>query len=166
MGTEQEQLRRQIDLTRDELGSDVDTLADRVSPKRVIGRKVESARSTAGGWGRSVMGAPSSAASGLTDLGSDSASAIRDRAEGNPMAAGLVTFGAAWLISSLIPSSRSEQQAVEAANDFAQQHGQPVKDELQRAASEGAQAVRDDAQRAASEVRQSAEESMETIRQA
>jgi len=36
----------------------------------------------------------------------------------------------------LIPSSRSEQQAVEAANDFAQQHGQPVKDELQRAASD------------------------------
>ena len=40
MATEQDELRRDIDRTRHELGRNVDSLTDRVSPNRVMGRKI------------------------------------------------------------------------------------------------------------------------------
>ena len=40
MGEESEQLRREIDETRRELGTDVDALTEKVSPSRVVGRRV------------------------------------------------------------------------------------------------------------------------------
>ena len=164
MGTEQDQLRRDIDLTRAELGSNVESLTDRVSPSRVVERKVQSARKAARGVQSTIMGTPSAAASELQDVGSSATTAVREKASGNPLAAGMLVFGGAWLVSSLIPSSNAEQKLTSEAGEFAQEHGQPVKQEMQRAVGEGASDLKDQAQSAMDQVKQSATDAADKVR--
>ena len=141
-----EEIRRDIERTRRELSSDVDALTEKVSPTRVMERRVERARgavtsvkekvmgsasdtkSTAGsgmstaqdkvsGAASSVAGTASSAASSVAQTASSAPQMARQRAQGNPLAAGVVAFGAGWLISSLIPASQKEQNAATALKD-------------------------------------------------
>jgi vacuolar-type H+-ATPase subunit H len=217
MAQDPEQLEREIEETRRNLGQNVDALADKVSPSRVVERRVEGAKSwvsntkdkimgsgsddtsyadsygtagtyergaydtgsydTGGGVGDRARGAASSvgdkvsgAASSVSDTVSDAPQKLRQRTEGNPLAAGLIAFGVGWLASTLIPSSRVEQQAatqvkdkaqplVEQAKEQAQQVVSDVKDELQPKAQEAAQSVKDSASSAASSVQDQAKES-------
>jgi len=165
MGTEQDQLKAEIDRTRAELGSNVDTLTDRVSPSRVVERRMQSARDAARGVRSTVMGAPSSAASELQGMGGSATSTVRQKAAGNPLAAGLVAFGGAWLVSSLIPSSQREQQLASDTKDFAQDHAEPIKQEVQRAVSEGASGLKDQAQSAAQSVKQTATDAADRVKE-
>ena len=50
---------------------------------------------------------------------------MKAKAEGNPLAAGLIAFGAGLLISGLIPSSQKEQQAVSTL----QEKAEPLKEQ-------------------------------------
>ncbi|MEO8329844.1 MAG: DUF3618 domain-containing protein [Candidatus Nanopelagicales bacterium] len=145
MGTEQDQLKRDISRTRANLGADVDALTEHVSPSRVMQRKVEGAKSAMAGVRSSVMGAPSTAAQQVQEGGSTAVSAVRQGTEGNPLAAGLVAFGGAWLISSLIPSTKREQQLSTKAADAVQEHAEPIKDEVKRAVTEGGADLKDQA---------------------
>jgi hypothetical protein len=45
---------------------------------------------------------------------------------GNPLAAGLIAFGAGWLVSSLLPATRREQELADQAKQVAQEKVQPV----------------------------------------
>ena len=74
------------------------------------------AAGTASSAASSVSDAASSAASTVSDAASSAAAAVQDapqvarrQAQGNPLAAGLIAFGAGWLVSSLAPASRAEQ---------------------------------------------------------
>jgi hypothetical protein len=60
----------------------------------------------------------------------------RRQAQGNPLAAGLIAFGAGWLVSSLLPASRREQQLAEQARDKATELGQPLAEAAKQAATE------------------------------
>ena len=164
MGTEQDALRRDIDLTRAELGANVDSLTDRVSPSRVLGRKVQGARETARGVRSTIMGAPSAAASELQGIGGTATSTVQEKTSGNPLAAGMLAFGGAWLVSSLIPSSNAEQRLASEAGEFAQEHAEPVKQEVQRAVGEGASDLKDQAQSAMDQVKQSATAAADKVR--
>ncbi len=97
-----DEIRADIERTRGELGSDVDALADKVSPSSIAHRQTEKVKSRFQGVRDSVMGSAHSAgssvsgtASGATDQAKDVAHKGVEKAKGNPLAVGLIAFGAA-----------------------------------------------------------------------
>jgi uncharacterized protein YqeY len=80
----------------------------------------------------------------------------RRRTEGNPLAAGLIAFGAGWLISSLLPATAPEQQVATQVKDLATEKGRPVAQQLGEAAQQAREQLREP-------VRQSAESVKETV---
>jgi len=80
VGQESEQLRREIEETRRELGTDVDALTEKVSPKRVVGRRVGRAKDAVGGLKEKVMGTTSDAAYSAGGGLSPAASTVGDKA--------------------------------------------------------------------------------------
>ncbi len=79
----------------------------------------------------------------MSDAASSAATAIQDapqaarrQTQGNPLAAGLIAFGAGWLVSSLLPASRQEQQLAEQARNKASELGQPLAEAAKQAATE------------------------------
>ena len=138
--TDPDAIRREIDRTRAELAGDVDRLADRTSPKRVVRRNVDRLGSRFSNMKESVMGAPRSAGSSVQDAAGSAASSVKDAAgsatdsvkdaagtaagavrdaphkvarqtRGNPLAVGLIAFGVGLVAASLFPSSDAEKQA-------------------------------------------------------
>jgi hypothetical protein len=85
---------------------------------------------------------------------------VKDKARGNPLAAGLIAFGAGLLISGLIPSSQREQQAVSTLQDKAE----PLKEKATEAAKDVASNLREPAQEAAQSVKQTAAEGVESVK--
>src|SRR5829696_7966989 len=108
---------------------------------------------------------------------------VKRKAQGNPIAAGVIAFGLGMLVSSLIPSSEKERQAVsqlqenlepmkEKATEVARDMGESLKPAAQDAAEsvkstaqEGVESVRQEGQSAAQDVRDQAQQSKETVQQ-
>jgi len=204
MSTDPDQIRREIDQTQRELSADVDALTEKVSPPRIMERRVrrtrvamtnvkdrimgstsdayQTAGSTTSGMGQAVSDRASAArdtasgmASSARDTASDAASTavdtmrsapdtVRRRAEGNPIAAGLIAFGAGWLLSSLLPASQPEQQLATQVKDFAVEQGRPVARQLGEAGQEAAQELRESAQQRAESVKQTASDAASTVK--
>ncbi|WP_219414114.1 DUF3618 domain-containing protein [Pseudonocardia nigra] len=198
-----DQIRRDIERTQSHLSTDVDALTEKVTPGRVVERRMNRARSTAGRWKDKVMGSnplhssthtvsgthagggaretahhmadsvsgtTSSGASGVSDAASSAAhtvseapAAARRQAQGNPLAAGLIAFGAGWLISSLLPASNREQELATQAKDRAGEYGQPVAEAAKQAATEVKDNLSGPAQEAAESVRSTATEAGRTV---
>lgn len=85
---------------------------------------------------------------------------LRGRTAGNPLAAGLIAFGAGLLVSSLIPASRVEQRAAEGLKeqaaplvDEAKQVAQQLRDDLEPVAHDAAQSVKESATEAVDHVK-------------
>ena len=76
------------------------------------------------------------------------------------LAAGLIAFGAGWLVSSLLPASRREQELGDQAKQVAQEKVQPV---LQQVAGEVGDNLREPAQQAAESVKATAQDAKETV---
>ena len=190
-----DEIRREIERTQASLSQDVDALTEKVTPSKIVERRVDRARDTAirlkdkvmgsnptypgghdNGGARGVAGqaadrvsgTASSAASSVQDVASTAAGAVQDaassaagavqeapqairrQARGNPLAAGLIAFGAGWLVSSLLPASRREQELADQAKGVAQERVQPV---LQQVASEVGDNLREPAQQAVESVK-------------
>jgi hypothetical protein len=108
---------------------------------------------------------------------------LKRRAQGNPLAAGLIAFGLGMLVSSLIPSTEKEREAVsqlqenlepvkQKASEVAQDIGEGLKPAAQEAAEsvkttaqEGVESVKQEGQSAAAEVKDQAQASKETVQQ-
>jgi gas vesicle protein len=172
-----------IEATRANLTRDIDELTDKVSPGRVVERRKEAARSRLGSIRNRVMGSGSDTAS---DVGSPHASAgetasgvagtvsqtaqgalagIEAKTDGNPLAAGLVAFGAGMLISSLIPATRKEAQVARGAVEAAKEHGQPLMDEAQAIGQDIGQNLKGSAADATQQVKSTAQEAAQTIKE-
>jgi gas vesicle protein len=198
VGQNPEELRRDIDRTRQELAGDVDALTEKVSPSRVVERRVERTKAGLSSVKDKVMGTASdatsattdgvtsagsavgdtvsAAASGVAEGGTRVAEATRRKAEGNPLAAGVVAFGIGWLVSSLLPASEKERQAASKVTEVAKDIGQPlaeeaekvtaeVKDNLAGPAQEAVESVKSTAQDAASTVKEEASSSASTVKE-
>ena len=200
-----EQIRREIERTQAALSQDVDALTEKVTPGKIVERRVDRARDTAtrlkekvmgsdpyarhGSGGGSVQsaastatdrvsGTASSAASSVQDAASSAAGTVQDAAttaagavqeapaairrqtRGNPLAAGLIAFGAGWLVSSLLPATRREQELADQAKQVAQERVQPV---AQQVAAEVKENLREPAQQAAESVRSTAQDARDTV---
>jgi len=186
VGEESDQLRRQIEQTRRELGTDVDALGEKVSPRRVMERRVDRTRNAIGGMKEKIMGstsdvsssagdAVSSAASSMQDTVSGAASSVGDtaadtahrarrQAQGNPLAAGLVAFGVGWLVSSLLPPTERERQLAHQVKDQAQPAVQAVGQQAGQALSEVRDNMQLPVQEAVESVKQTAADAAGTVK--
>jgi len=156
-------IRAEIEKTRRDLGSDVDALADKVSPSKIVDRQTEKVKNAFGSVKERVMGAADDAGSTISDVG-DHVGDVKDRvvakAEGNPMAVGLIAFGAGLLLASLIPASEKEKRV---AADVKEQ-AQPLVDEVADVAKEIGTHLKEPAAHAAAAVKDTAADSVETVK--
>lgn len=199
-----EQIRREIERTQAALSQDVDALTDKVTPGKIVERRVDRARDAAtrlkekvmgsdpysghssGGGVReaashaadrvsdtassataSVQDAASSATSSVQDAAATAADAvqqapraIRRQTRGNPLAAGIIAFGAGWLVSSLLPATRREQELADQAKQVAQEKVAPV---AQQVAGEVRENLREPAQQAVDSVKATAQDAKDTV---
>jgi len=195
-----EQIRREIERTQQALSNDVDALAEKVTPGRIVERRVQRARGTAARWKDRVMGSNpmqggtpmqgaggtardtahqvsgmvsgtassaassvSGAASTVTDAVAEAPQLARQQAQGNPLAAGLIAFGAGWLISSLLPASRREQELADQAKERATELGRPVAEAAKQAATQMQENLAEPAQQAMESVRSTATDAGRTV---
>jgi hypothetical protein len=188
-----DRLRREIEYTQRNLSTDVDLLAEKVTPGRIVQRRVDRARGAMTTMRDRVMGTASDGmstasdkASSLTDRASEQASsvagkaqslasdaaekasevpaAVRRGAEGNPLAAGLIAFGAGWLLSTLAPATKKEQQVAGQATDWAKDHSHLVTDRAGQVAQDVKENLREPAQQAVESVKSTATDAASTVR--
>ena len=166
-----EEIRRDIERTRAELASDVDTLHQKVSPSAIAHRRSEAVKGRLTTMRDKVMGSAgdttSSAASGLhsaTDGAKQAPSAVRRQTQGNPLAAGMIAFGAGWLVSSLLPASEKEKEAALQAKDKVSDHSDTLTAPLKEAAQGARENLQPKAQEAADSVRSSATDAADKVK--
>jgi ElaB/YqjD/DUF883 family membrane-anchored ribosome-binding protein len=178
MTTEPEQLRREIEQTQRGLSADVNALTEKVTPRRIVQRRVEHARRAITTMRDKVMGTASngteavadtassvadnvsSAASSAAQTVSELPQTVRRGTEGNPLATGLIAFGLGWLTASLLPPSTREQELAGEAKDFAQEHAQPV---IGQAAEQMKDNLREPAQDAVESIKSAADDAGSTV---
>ena len=115
-----------------------------------------------------LSSAKSSVASTASDAGDAARSAAgtaKAKAEGSPLAAGLIAFGVGWLVSSLLPSSEREQQAAARVKDVAGEHAGPVQEKLKEVAGEVQEALREPAQQAVDSVKSIATDAATSVKE-
>ncbi len=215
--TDPDRIRQEIEQTQGRLSHDVDMLAEKVTPSRIVERRVGRVRAAAGRWKETVMGAvphPTHSssvttgthssggpgltgqaqqavqqvggqvsgvaqqvggqvsgvahqvgdqASGLASSAADAVAhapqAVRRQAQGNPLAAGLVAFGAGWLVASLLPATQRERQLAEQAQQRAQELAAPLADKAKEVVSD----LQQPAQQAVQQVRETAQGAVQTV---
>ncbi|MDQ1059990.1 gas vesicle protein [Arthrobacter globiformis] len=203
-------IRADIEATRERLGTNVDAVADKVTPSNIVHRQTSKVKDAVFGVKDKVMGtadhathstsgslhhATHSTTGGLhqaTDAAGNAISTAGDaiadaphqvaaKTQGNPLAAGLIAFGAGLLASSLIPPSQKEREAAdalktaaepmtsqltEAAKDMAQGWKEPAQDAMENVkatATDAAQHVKDEGQTAASDVKATATDAKDHV---
>jgi uncharacterized protein YjbJ (UPF0337 family) len=186
----QEELRQDIERIRDELDTTLDALGDRVSPRRMAQRRKDAVKSRVTRMRTAVMGsaqhstgqarqATSSVQESAQQVAGKAADQVRQAPEmiqqqtqGNPLAAGVVAFGAGMLLATLFPPTEAEQRAagavqerMEPLKDQALEAGREMKDHLQESARERAQQVKDTATQATQEVKDQAKSSAEGVKE-
>ena len=195
-----DEIRADIERTRAELSRNVDTLGDTVNPKNIATRQVDRVKDKARNLRDSIMGSPddpydqgraghhqsavSDKASAVGDAVSNAPQLAQQKTRGNPLAAGLIAFGVGLLVSSLIPASRKEQQAVgklqdnldplkqqvgdvaKAMADNLREPAQQAAESIKAVAADGAANVKGEAQSAKDDVAAQAQESKDAVQDA
>ena len=156
-----EEIRAEIEATRARLSADVDAVTEKVTPENVVDRQKNKARNKIQGVRESIMGSADDArvaghhaAHDLRDEASyrmdqagnavsNAPAAAKAKTRGNPLAAGLIALGAGWLVGSLLPSSKKEQELVADAADRVQPHVQSAVDSTKEAAQDIAQDLKE-----------------------
>ncbi|HEX5729457.1 DUF3618 domain-containing protein [Microbacterium sp.] len=156
-------IRADIEQTRRELGSDVDALADKVSPAKIMDRQADKVKNAFGSVKDRIMGAADDAGSAVSGAGSSVADAkdrVVAKAEGNPLAVGLIAFGAGLLLASLIPASGKEKEIAAGVKEQAQ----PLVDTVTDAAKEVGEHLKEPAQNAAAAVKDAAAGAVDSVK--
>ncbi|MGD8194573.1 DUF3618 domain-containing protein [Herbiconiux sp. P18] len=166
MSDSPEQIRAEIERTRRELGGDVDALADKVTPSKIVGRQTDRVRGAVGSVRDRVMGAAGDVSDSVADRGaaardgvSGATEKVAAKAEGNPLAVGLIAFGVGLLAASLIPASTKEKDAASTLKDQAQ----PLVEQVTDAAREVGQNLKEPTRDAASAVKEAATGAVDSV---
>ena len=171
-------IRADIEATRERLGTNVDAVADKVTPSHIVHRQTDKVKDAVFGVKEKIMGAADDttarghtgmhartdgAGNPLTEAGAaigDAPHQVKEKTQGNPLAAGLIAFGAGLLLSSLIPASEKEREAADALKTAAE----PVTSELTEAAKNLAQGMKEPAQEAMENVKATAADAAEHVK--
>lgn len=152
-----EQIRADIEETRNVLGSDVDALADKVNPSSIAHRQTEKVKSRFASMKESLMGTTESTVDSVTDAGHTAVNA----AKGHAFAVGLVAFGVGLMASSLLPASDAEKDLAGRVKEKAA----PAVDAVKGAAQDAAANLKDPARDAFESVKESAQESTAAVKE-
>jgi len=177
MDEDPEQLKRDIEETRRNVGRDVDALTEKVSPGRVVGRRVDRARYGVHRFKEQVMGSAESvgdtagsAVSSVQDAGSKVGDAVgsapdmaRARTRGTPLAAGMIAFAAGWVAAAVLPASTKEREMAQEAKDKAMDAAGPVKEQAAQMAQEVKENLQEPAQETVKQVKQSASQAASEV---
>src|SRR6478735_3006302 len=109
MSNNPDEIRSNIEETRRELGTNVDALADKVSPSKIAERQADKVKGAFRSAREHVMGSASDARDSASSTVSDTADKAQSAVKGNPLAVGLIAVGIGWLAASLIPASDAEK---------------------------------------------------------
>jgi ElaB/YqjD/DUF883 family membrane-anchored ribosome-binding protein len=183
--------RRQVDKVKDAVGSVTDRVmgSDEDDPRSsTVADKAHAAKDAVAD--KAYADKAYAAKDTVSERASEAREAVREapttvkrKAQGNPLAAGVIAFGLGMLVSSLIPSSEKERQAVsqlqenlepvkEKASEVAKDVGESLKPPVQEAAEsvkttaqEGVESVKQQSQAGAQDVKEQAQDSKETVQQ-
>jgi gas vesicle protein len=190
-----DRIRDEIDMTRTDLARDVDALADRTLPNRVVGRKWANVKDKMHSVTETVMGTPRSAGEGMKSVGykiqdasetvagkagevasevadtvKETPEMVRRQTQGNPIAVGMIAFGAGLLAASLIPATELEKQAGERIKEHSAELTEPLaesarqlKDDLKESVSDATEQVKQTAKDAAQTTVDEAKSSARTV---
>jgi len=170
MSDDPDAIRADIEATRRNLSGDVDALADKVTPSKIAQRQTRKVKGAFHSITDRVMGSAEdvadTAGGAVSDAGSavaDAGRTVVDKAQGNPLAVGLIAFGVGALVASLIPASSKEQELASSAKEAAQpllqeaaDIGKQVASDLKEPAQEAVQSVKETAQEGVSTVKEEA----------
>lgn len=178
MSDNPDDIRSDIEATRARLGTNVDAVADKVMPSNIVHRQTDKVKDAVFGVKEKVMGTADdvttrvhggahartdSAGDALSEAGAaigDAPHQVKSKTQGNPLAAGLIAFGAGLLLSSLIPASEKEREAADALKSAAE----PLTTELTEAAKEMAEGLKEPAREAMENVKATAVDAAEHLK--
>jgi hypothetical protein len=166
MGQDADELKRDIERTRDDLGGTLDAIGDRVSPSRIMERRKNRMRNAVESMRLRVMGAVHDGTHAVHDSTGQAAQRVGDsmdsavdslrhapemakqRTEGAPMVAGALAFGVGFLAAAAFPPSKREREMAPQMMDKVE----PIKQEVASAGAEIAQHLQEPAKQHASEI--------------
>ncbi|MDN4613986.1 DUF3618 domain-containing protein [Leifsonia sp. F6_8S_P_1B] len=174
MSDDPDVIRANIEATRRDLSGDVDALADKVTPSKIADRQVRKVKGAFHSLSEKVMGSDDDDGYGTGsghrspgELASDAGDKVSEvghravaKAQGNPLAVGLIAFGVGALVASLIPPSQKEQELAADVKEKAQ----PLVQEVQGVAKQVADDLKEPAQQAAQQVKETAQEAASTVK--
>jgi len=157
--------RRQVDKVKDAVGNVKDRVMgsdeDDYSTSSTVGDKASAAKDAVADKAYAAKDTVSEKASDAADAVREAPATLKRKAQGNPLAAGVIAFGLGMLVSSLIPSSEKERQAVSTL----QENLEPVKQKATEVARDMGESLRPAAQEAAESVKSTAQEGVESVKQ-
>jgi hypothetical protein len=157
--------RRQVDKVKDAAGGLKDRVMgsddDDYSSTSTVGDKASAAKDAVADRAYAARDTMSEKASDAADAVREAPTTLKRKTQGNPLAAGVVAFGLGMLVSSLIPSSEKERQAVSQLQD----NLEPVKQKATEVAQDVGENLRPAAQEAAQSMKSTAQEGVENVRQ-
>lgn len=167
MSDDPDAIRADIEATRRNLSGDVDALADKVTPSKIAQRQTRRVKGAFHSISEKIMGTAddmtSRAGGAISNAGESVADAGRTvvhKAQGNPLAVGLIAFGVGALVASLIPPSRKEQELASGVKDAAQ----PLLQEAAEVGKQMASDLKEPAQEAMQSVKETAQEGVATVK--
>ncbi len=167
MSKDSHELRADIAQTRDELRNDVDAIVDKVSPSHIAHRQTAKIKDSLTRAKETVMGRSDDVREHTQHVAHDASEAVHEaphkvaqQTRGNPLAAGLIAFGAGVLASSLIPGSRQEEKLVQRMKDKAE----PLTTELSDAAKQVAEDMKEPATAMIDDLRDTAQQSVDRVK--
>lgn len=160
MAATPDQLTQEIATTRERMDGTLDEVQRRVDPREAWQRRQPAVRSKVAEIKDTVMGT----ADDMSGRVGDGAAGVKDRiahgTEGNPLAAGLVAFGAGLLAGSIMPSTRAEERVVA---DLQERVEEPVTQALSESGEEIRSRVGEEAHRAVDHTKEAASEGMQHV---
>jgi ElaB/YqjD/DUF883 family membrane-anchored ribosome-binding protein len=163
VGETTEELKRQIEDTRNDLGDTVEAIGDRVIPGRVIERRKNQIsggfRSVADrfvGTAHDVQHAVGGAGGSVHDV----PQAVRSQAQGAPLLTGALALAAGFLAAVVFPASETEKRA----SSGLMEKVEPVKAELASVGHEVAEHLQEPAKQALEEVKSVASDGVDAVK--
>jgi gas vesicle protein len=160
MGQSTDELRRDIELTREDMGVKVDAIEDRLSPSRVVQRQKNKVSMSMQSVRDRVMGTASSVEHEAADAVKRVPEGVVTKTQGAPLAAGAVAFGIGFIAAAVFPATEREKQAASKVMDSLE----PAKQQLMDSAKETAEHLKEPATQAAQEIKQAASESAAEVK--
>ena len=182
MGATEDQLRRDAEMQRSRMGDTLEAIGDRLSPERMVERRKAAVGQKLRSMKESVMGSPgyeepaterlrtqagdalqsaTQSVQSATEHMQQAPQALADQTRGNPVAAGIIAFGAGVLLATVLPGSRTEQRLVEEAKPQLQEAANQLTDMGRGVVSD----AKDHAREAVEEVKSSGGEATASMRE-